>query len=182
MPDSEPGMRIEPPPSEPCAIAVMPAATATAAPPLEPPGVRAGSHGLRAGPVTRFSVVPLWPCSGVLVLPTMMPPAARTRSVHMALDAAIPSSTSEPCDNLKPSTASRSLIGTGMPCRGPRSRPSMTTCSASRAAVMAWSAMTVTNPPSDPSSRSMRSSVNCISSTGDSRRVPIRSRRTCAGV
>lgn len=34
------GMRIDPPPSLPCAIGTMPAATAAAAPPLEPPGLR----------------------------------------------------------------------------------------------------------------------------------------------
>ena len=43
-PQHEAGMRIEPPPSLACAIGTMPAATAAAEPPLEPPGrVRAGS-------------------------------------------------------------------------------------------------------------------------------------------
>ena len=118
-------------------MAVMPAATATAEPPLEPPGVRTGSQGLRAGPNTRFSVVALCPCSGVLVLPTMMAPAARTRSVHIAFDSAIPSLTSDPCESRTPATASRSLIGTGTPCRGPTSRPCMTASSAARASPMA---------------------------------------------
>ena len=43
-------MRIEPPPSEPCAAGASPAATAAAAPPLEPPGVRERSQGLRQVP------------------------------------------------------------------------------------------------------------------------------------
>ena len=43
-------MRIEPPPSLPWASGTMPAATAAAAPPEEPPGVRSVSHGLRVGP------------------------------------------------------------------------------------------------------------------------------------
>ena len=43
------GMRIEPPPSLPCANGSIPAATAAAAPPLEPPASRVGSHGHRAG-------------------------------------------------------------------------------------------------------------------------------------
>jgi hypothetical protein len=43
-------MRIEPPPSLPCAIGNMPPATAAAAPPLEPPGERSRSHGLRVIP------------------------------------------------------------------------------------------------------------------------------------
>ena len=49
-PQQAAGMRSEPPPSLPCAIGTIPDATAAAAPPEEPPGVRAVSHGLRAGP------------------------------------------------------------------------------------------------------------------------------------
>jgi hypothetical protein len=44
------GMRIEPPPSFPCAIGTMPDATAAAEPPDEPPAVRRVSHGLRVTP------------------------------------------------------------------------------------------------------------------------------------
>ncbi len=51
------GMRTEPPPSVACAIGTMPAATAAPAPPLDPPALRAGSHGLRTGPNSLFSVV-----------------------------------------------------------------------------------------------------------------------------
>ena len=43
------GMRIEPPPSFACAIGTMPAATAAAEPPLEPPVERVRSYGLRVG-------------------------------------------------------------------------------------------------------------------------------------
>ena len=43
-------MRIEPPPSLAWAIGNMPAATAAAAPPLEPPGERSRSQGLRVTP------------------------------------------------------------------------------------------------------------------------------------
>ena len=43
------GMRIEPPPSLPCAKGTSPAATAAAAPPLDPPADRERSHGVRAG-------------------------------------------------------------------------------------------------------------------------------------
>ena len=42
-------MRTEPPPSLPCATGASPAATAAAAPPLEPPAIRSRSHGVRAG-------------------------------------------------------------------------------------------------------------------------------------
>ncbi len=50
------GMRIEPPPSDPCAADANPAATAAAAPPLDPPAERDRSHGVRAGGATSFSV------------------------------------------------------------------------------------------------------------------------------
>jgi hypothetical protein len=38
-PQAEAGMRMEPPPSVACAIGSMPAATAAAAPPLDPPAL-----------------------------------------------------------------------------------------------------------------------------------------------
>src|SRR5262249_58353807 len=76
-PQHEEGMRIDPPPSLPCAIGARPAATAAAAPPLEPPGVRAVSHGLRQSPFSSDSVIPIVPNSGVFVLPMIVKPAAR---------------------------------------------------------------------------------------------------------
>ena len=69
----------EPAPSEPIAPGTMPAATAAAAPPLEPPGVWSGSHGLRAAPKVGFSLKGQRPTSGVIVLPTITAPAARRR-------------------------------------------------------------------------------------------------------
>ena len=50
MPQSEAGCLIEPPVSEPSAQGASPPATAAAEPPPEPPGTRAGSHGLCDGP------------------------------------------------------------------------------------------------------------------------------------
>ena len=47
IPVRDAGMRIDPPPSLPSASGNMPAATATAEPALDPPGVSAGFHGLR---------------------------------------------------------------------------------------------------------------------------------------
>ena len=44
------GIRIEPIPSLPWAIGTMPAATAAAEPPEDPPGVRPCAHGLRVTP------------------------------------------------------------------------------------------------------------------------------------
>ena len=76
-PQHDDGMRIEPPPSLPCASGARPAATAAAAPPLEPPGVRAVSHGLRQSPFSSDSVIAIVPNSGVFVLPMIVKPASR---------------------------------------------------------------------------------------------------------
>ena len=67
-------MRIDPPPSPSAATATKPAATAAAEPPLDPPGVRFGSHGFRQGPNNSGSVIACSPNSGVLVLPRIDTP------------------------------------------------------------------------------------------------------------
>ena len=70
--------------SPPWASGTTPAATAAAAPPDEPPGVRVVSHGLRVGPVRRGSVVGRMPNSGVVVLPIEMNPAPRKSATGKA--------------------------------------------------------------------------------------------------
>ncbi|MBP1633312.1 MAG: hypothetical protein H6Q11_1600 [Acidobacteria bacterium] len=60
-------------------MGTMPAATAAAEPPLDPPGVTFVSQGLRHGPCNSGSVTAAKPNSGVLVLPRMMRPARRWR-------------------------------------------------------------------------------------------------------
>ncbi|MDQ3865781.1 MAG: hypothetical protein M3304_02975 [Actinomycetota bacterium] len=50
MPQHAAGIRIEPPLSEPSATSHARVASATAEPPLEPPGVRVGSRGLATSP------------------------------------------------------------------------------------------------------------------------------------
>src|SRR5262249_40551084 len=82
------GLRIEPPPSPACATGVMCAATAAAAPPLDPPHERATSHGLRVGPYAAGSVVSQMPSSGTLVRPTTTKPAARSFATRYEVDAA----------------------------------------------------------------------------------------------
>ena len=71
------GMRMDPPPSLAWAAGTMPAATAAALPPLDPPDERAVSQGLRVGPWARGSVVGRSPSSGVFVRPTNTKPARR---------------------------------------------------------------------------------------------------------
>ena len=79
-PHAAEGMRMDPPPSEPVANGTIPAATAAALPPEEPPGVRVVSHGLRVVPKIKFSVSALAANSGVFVLPTTTAPAAFRRA------------------------------------------------------------------------------------------------------
>ena len=78
------GWRIEPPVSEPRASGAIPAATAAAEPPEEPPGTRLGSAGLRVGPDEEFSVDEPMANSSMLVLPTATAPAARSRDTTVA--------------------------------------------------------------------------------------------------
>ena len=81
LPQNAAGMRTEPAPSVPTESGPMPAATATAVPPDEPPGVLAGFQGLRVMPVSGELVSPLQPNSGVVVLPSSTAPASRRRAV-----------------------------------------------------------------------------------------------------
>ena len=72
-------MRIEPPRSLPSARATMPAATAAALPPEEPPAASSRFQGLRVTPKRADSVTGRNPSSGVFVLPTTIAPASRSR-------------------------------------------------------------------------------------------------------
>ena len=74
------GMRIEPPASVPSANGTNPSATAAALPPDEPPVFFVVSNGFRDGPKSGLSHVPRMPITGLFVLPTMIAPAASTRS------------------------------------------------------------------------------------------------------
>src|SRR5690242_806839 len=80
VPQQLDGMRTEPPPSEPCAKAQSPAATAAAAPPLDPPGLWSRFQGLWVAPKRPPSVVGRVPNSEVLVLPRMGQPASFRRA------------------------------------------------------------------------------------------------------
>src|SRR5699024_11466143 len=67
MPQKAAGMRILPPPSVPTAQGPIPAATAAAAPPEEPPAVKRGSMGLQVMPESGLSVTAFHANSGVVV-------------------------------------------------------------------------------------------------------------------
>src|SRR5205807_9233754 len=74
------GMRIDPPPSLAWANGNIPPAVAAAAPPLDPPGVRERSQGLRVIPQRRFSAAVMCPNSGVFVRQARTKPALRNAS------------------------------------------------------------------------------------------------------
>src|SRR5438874_10939215 len=78
-PQHDAGMRMDPPPSPPWLRAHKPAATAAAAPPLEPPAVRVVSTGLRAGGNIGPSVIGRVPNSGAFVFPRMTAPSSFNR-------------------------------------------------------------------------------------------------------
>src|SRR5947199_10721717 len=78
------GWRIEPPVSDPMASGAKPAATAAALPPLDPPGTRERSRGLRVGPNAEFSVDEPMANSSRFVLPMTTAPAWCIRSTTVA--------------------------------------------------------------------------------------------------
>src|SRR5262245_26507117 len=84
MPHSAAGCRTDPPVSDPKERGVRPAATATADPPLDPPGIRSVAHGFREGPYAEFSVDEPMANSSQTVLPTTIAPAASSRLTTVA--------------------------------------------------------------------------------------------------
>src|SRR3989441_2113754 len=110
------GMRIEPAPSEPSASGANPAATAAAPPPVDPPGVRVRSHGLRDSPNNGLSVEPRQANSGRLVRPTKIGPAGRRPATLGASSGATNSANRrEPKVVRSPADQRLSLIETGTP-------------------------------------------------------------------
>ena len=153
-PQHDDGLRMEPPPSLPCAAGQRPAAVAAAAPPLEPPEVRDVSHGFRQTPFSSDSVIAIVPSSGVFVLPRRTKPASRSRRTTAAsLVGTLSASAFVEYVVRRPAVSCRSLTGSGTPWNG----ASDATDSAARAAASAPSASTVTYAFSCGSSRSIRS-------------------------
>ena len=74
-PQNEAGCRIDPPVSVPSVAGQIPAATAAAEPPLEPPGTYSGFHGFLTGPNAEFSFDEPIANSSMLSLPTETVPA-----------------------------------------------------------------------------------------------------------
>ena len=83
-PHNAAGWRMLPPVSLPNEAAAKPAATAAALPPLEPPGTRDVSSGLRVGPNAEFSVLEPMANSSRFVLPTNTAPSSARRRTTVA--------------------------------------------------------------------------------------------------
>ena len=167
---------MDPAPSVPIAATPMPVATATAAPPLDPPAVRSTCQGLRVTPVIWLTVAALQPNSEVLVLPMMIAPAARSRATAGASVSGTQSAhATDPRVVRRPAVGVRSFTDIGTPSNGyrchARSPSSATIRSASRAAASAGSAATVTKAFSAGSAASIWRIVADTNSTGETARV-----------
>src|ERR1700674_268814 len=140
-PQHEAGMRIEPAPSPPLAAGTMPAATAAAEPPDEPPTVRSSAHGFRVGPKSTGSVVEWLPTSGVLVRPTMMRPAFRYEvTIGLSTSGRKSRSARDPAVCSTPACpVPRALSRKGTPASGPagNGRPASASASSKRGVTTA---------------------------------------------
>src|SRR5437773_9112150 len=126
MPHSADGMRIDPSVSSAIASGARRAATATADPPLLPPGVRAMSYGLCTGPNVALLLVHPSDSSCRLVLPMTMAPCARRRTSTPASAFGRKSRSAEvPFDVGNDDVLTLSLTGTGRPWRRPRRAPDL---------------------------------------------------------
>ena len=127
MPQQAAGARMDPKPSDACAIGSMRAPTDAAAPPDDPPEMRVRSHGLLVAPWSWGSQVSDRPSSQVLVRPKMTRPACFSRLTCSlsTVGGGVSAKNFEPRVILTPaSEAVRSLRRKGTPVNGPSGRPS----------------------------------------------------------
>src|SRR3954447_16538258 len=105
----------------------MPVATAAAAPPLEPPGVRFGSQGLSVRPCSALSVKYRVLNAGTLVRPTKMAPAFRHWMTHgLSSLGTLSLKAPTPLVVGRPATSTLIFSVTGTPCSGPSGAPFFT--------------------------------------------------------
>ena len=147
-------MRIEPPPSVPSASAAIPAATAAALPPLEPPGSRAGLRGLRVKPSADW-VNPHTASSGIRVLPTTTAPARRSRlTSSSSRRAGAVEVAADPWRVACPATGTLSFTATGTPASGSANRSGRASTPAASASIR--SASRASKAPSSTSRAATR--------------------------
>src|ERR687898_3107997 len=166
-------MRMEPTRSDPYWRKLIPAATAAAAPPEEPPGVRAGSHGLAVAPKSSLAVCPKSPSmKATLVLPTTTAPARRSRRTTVASALATWSRKAGlPQVVWSPATSKLSLMVMGRPCSGPSWPPRSVASSAAAASARACSLRSSTTALSPGLTASIRASWASVSSRDESSRT-----------
>src|SRR5215813_8734703 len=98
----------------------MPAATAAAEPPEEPPGTRDVSQGFLTGPNAEFSFEEPIANSSQFVLPIMTAPASSNRSIAVALYGGLYGPRMrDPQEVCIPRTQMLSLIAIGIPLSAP---------------------------------------------------------------
>src|SRR4051812_43198330 len=120
MPHKPAGCRIEPPVSVPMDKGAIDAAIAAAEPPLDPPGIRVVSQGLRVGKKAEFSFEPPIANSSMFVLPISTASAAFSLAMTVASYGGRKfSSIFEPHVVGSPAVQSTSLIATGRPASLP---------------------------------------------------------------
>src|SRR5689334_17403265 len=126
-PQNEAGWRIEPPVSDPSVATAVPAATAAAEPPLEPPGTHDVSRGLRTGPYAEFSFDEPMANSSQFILPRMIAPAASSRATAVQSYGGMKlPKLFEPAVVRMPFVTITSLIPMGTPASGGRGSPLVT--------------------------------------------------------
>ena len=131
-------MRIDPPPSDPCAIGSIPEATAAPDPPLDPPAVCRGFQGLRVGAWVSGSTTGIAPISEVESLPRITKPPSRSEAVvRSSIGEKSGSVAREPIRVHEPRTKLRSLIPIGTPWNVGSVPPARTRRSFSRASARA---------------------------------------------
>ena len=124
----------------------MPAATAAALPPLEPPGSRSGLRGLRVTP-SADCVNPHTASSGIRVLPTTTAPARRSRlTSSSSRRAGAVEAAADPCRVGCPATGTLSFTATGTPASGRANRSGRASTPAASASTR--SASTASKAPS----------------------------------
>ncbi len=180
-PQNAAGTRIEPAPSVPTWRGPHPAPASAPAPADDPPDVRPCIQGLCVEPVSGLSPTAVHPCSGRVVVPTMIAPAARMRATSGASSrAGVASDSRDPRRVGSPVTAWMFFTVTGTPCRGPSSPPRMTASVASRAWSRAPSASRSTNALRWGSHSPMRASSDSVTSAGDHSRLRTRAAMSTA--
>ena len=150
---------MEPPVSDPKDPIHISDATAAAAPPLEPPGIRVRSHGLWVSLKPECSVDDPMANSSMFSFPTITaPPFFNFFTTEASYGGMKFSRIFEPQVVRRPFVQMRSLRAMGIPVRGVR-RPSEIALSAVSACAMAISGSTVIYAPTFSSTAFMRSRI-----------------------